>query len=154
MPWEPILPKHPIVLFDPIRRECDARMRRLVNDLQRACANYEVPSETSRISFIQRVRSKKSGRLIKRRGKRILGYKRTGTLKKSWSHRVGWSILAGTLVGEVRSSGNVAPYNKYVRDPLKQTRVMKQLGWRTTTDIMEEYWPPAERAFERILRAK
>lgn len=149
--WEPILPKGPPVNLTAKQRQCETRMKRLVNDLQRACADYEVPSDTTRVPYKQRVASKRTGRLVKRRGSRIIGYKRTGTLKKSWSGKVGWGLLSGVLVGEVRSSGKVAPYNVYVRDPHKQSRVMERRGWRTTHAILGDYWPEAERDFRRIL---
>ena len=153
MPWDAILPSRMPFETTSLEGKLLNRMKTLTNDLQREAADYEVPSHVQAVAYKTHGISARTGRPIKRRGKRIIAYRRTGTLKKSWSHRVGYGLISRALVGEVRSSGNVAPYNKWVRDPAKQTRVMQRLGWQTTEAIMSRHWPKARRDFQAIIKS-
>lgn len=128
--FEPIQPKRPILNSTVVGQQVEARMKTLMADLQRRAMEYEAPPSPS--------------------------YIRTNTLKKSWSRKVKWQ--GQTLLGEVYSSGNVAPYNVFVRGPkigppgLVQARVMGRRGWRSVTEIWAEYWPKASADFRRIIR--
>jgi len=42
------------------------------------------------------------------------GYRRTGTLRKSWM-RIAPRVEGNNVIAEVRSSGQIAPYNVYVQ---------------------------------------
>ncbi len=55
------------------------------------------------------------------------GYVRTGTLKRSWSHRL--SRRPGEIVGVVGSNPNIAPYNRVVQGS-PQAKIMATAGWR------------------------
>ena len=61
-----------------------------------------------------------------------LRYKRTMTLAKSWSSDIQGG--GGELVGRVASSGQTAPYNRYVQDSELQARV-HQGRWATIQEI-------------------
>ncbi len=54
-------------------------------------------------------------------------YKRTNTLKRSWSNAV--SMVGAQLEGRVRSNGSMAPYNVDVQG-LFQEPLFFALGWR------------------------
>lgn len=148
--FDPILPRNPVIEASKKQGQLERRMRRLTNDVWRAEADYEVPPTLEVVAYKQRVRSAKTGNLVKRRGKRTIGYKRTGTLKKSWSRDVSYET-GGDLVGEIKSSGKVAPYNVYVRDPKKQSKVMEKRGWRKADVIFADFWPAARADFKKIL---
>jgi hypothetical protein len=177
MPWEPILPKHPLVDTESIQGKAETRMRRFANTMLRRCKTYEVPAPTA-----QAVKTNRGGSLyrqsittnrrffatramVKRNASYVLGeayevYRRTNTLKRSWSNKIGWGLVSRALVGEIRSSGNIAPYNKYVRGPIKgakgkrQAAHMARRGWLSVETIRDEEWPKAERDFRRILAGK
>ena len=103
----------------------ERRMRTFTADLQRRCADYEPAPSPS--------------------------YVRTNMLKKSWSRKTAWQN--GVLVGEVISSGQVAPYNKFVRGRRNQQATrMAARGWQSIDDIMDDEWPKAEADFKRIFR--
>ena len=109
------------------RARLQQRLSRWANDTLAVCQAYEAPPSES--------------------------YVRTGTLGKSWSKRVNWQ--GADLVAEVKSSGQVAPYNKYVRGPKlgpkKQAARMAARGWKSVSDIAEQTWPAAEADLQRIL---
>ncbi len=125
MAFTPILPKRSPVNPGDVNRRLRLRMTTLVNDLWRTAANYEPAGVPS--------------------------YTRTGTLKKSWSREVRQD--GGGLLGIVQSSGNAAPYNKYIRGTKTQVKWAKARGWRTIKDILDEEWPEARRDFEKILQS-
>lgn len=130
MRFDPIQPKKPVVNTGNMSRDVTTRMRTLTADLQREAMTYEAPPSAS--------------------------YVRTLALKKSWSRKT--KMEGGSLLGEVYSSGNVAPYNVYVRGPqigppggMRQARAMGRRGWRSVTEIWAEYWPAASADFRRII---
>ncbi len=55
------------------------------------------------------------------------GYRRTGTLKRSWSH----TVVRGpdSIAGIVGSNPNIAPYNRVVQGS-PQAKIMQTAGWR------------------------
>jgi len=127
--FEPILPKRKEVI--PAASKGAALRRRmgtLGNDLWRKCADYEAPAPEL--------------------------YVRTNTLKRSWS-KEGPRVTGGVLYVEVKSSGNIAPYNVWVRGKKGgspgQAEKMGKRGWKSIDKIMDEEWPAAEKDFQRIL---
>ncbi len=54
------------------------------------------------------------------------GYRRTGTLKRSWSDKV--TPLGTRIVGIVGSNSNIAPYNETVQG-LSPRPLFKRAGW-------------------------
>lgn len=65
-------------------------------------------------------------------------YRRTGTLGRSWSHKV--IPQPDKIVGIVGSQGQIAPYNVLVQGA-QQTALMKARGWKTPKDVIEKEWP-------------
>lgn len=123
--FEPIVPKRPIFKMADLFAQLTRRMNTLTADLQRECAEYEPPAS--------------------------LNYVRTNMLKKSWSRKAAYR-RGDALIGEVLSSGQVAPYNMFVRGPRKkQARAMQRRGWRSVEDIMDDYWPEAQTDFTKII---
>lgn len=79
-------------------------------------------------------------------------YKRTDTLKGSWSRDVQGS---GTeLVGRIASNGESAPYNIYVQDADQQARVHRGLWTNTVQAVAQRSAPAVNEMFRnRILAA-
>ncbi len=153
MGFKAILPKKEPVNPAKTRQKLEQRMRRLTADLQRECADYEVPSSLQVVGFKTVTRtSGKTGRAYRARVKVTTGYKRTNTLKRSWSRNTRY--LGSALVGEVASSGKIAPYNKWVRGSKTQSKLMKARGWKTVGVILMRHWPAAKRDFAKILQGK
>ena len=68
-------------------------------------------------------------------------YRRTGTLRRSWSFEV--KSGGGRIEGSVGSNSNVAPYNMTVQGD-EQGSVFINIGWRDTKTlgkIMEKDFP-------------
>ena len=63
------------------------------------------------------------------------GYRRTGTLRKSWM-RIAPRVEGNTVIAEVRSSGQIAPYNVYVQMEGVQAW-MHQGRWDTEAQVIE-----------------
>lgn len=129
--WEAILPKRPVINANTTAGRLYNEMASFLLDAWRTCADYEAPpSET---------------------------YRRTNTLKRSWS-REGPTWKGRDLVGIVKSSGNIAPYNVYVRGPKGgtpgQAAAMGRRGWQSIDQILAKLWPPQKRRFMAILRGK
>ena len=85
-----------------------------------------------------------------RDGRIKMPYKRTNTLKRSWQRRI---IGEGNgIVGEVLSSGNMAPYNRLLQDRDNQAG-MHQPNWTNTVQtVMERRRTTIQRYFDRRLR--
>lgn len=77
-------------------------------------------------------------------------YRRTGTLGRSWQHRV--EARGGAIVGTVASQGQIAPYNVYVQGP-KQVRWAKSYGWKQPKDVVKKKWPKMQRAVRAAIKA-
>lgn len=82
------------------------------------------------------------------------GYRRTGTLKRSWSNRV--RSRGNRIEGEVGSNQNVAPYNRFVQGgPREQARLFKRTSWRTVPDLEErmtdDFIAGVEDAIDRLV---
>lgn len=60
------------------------------------------------------------------------GYKRTGTLKRSWSSKVGGTTRG--IEGIVGSNSNIAPYNRFVQGHpgTEQKDMFRRAKWRNT----------------------
>lgn len=79
-----------------------------------------------------------------------LRYRRTNTLQKSWS-----IVMRGTginIVGGVSSSGEKAPYNRYVQDDEFQAQI-HQGRWRTVQQIAAASEGNIQNMFEARIRA-
>lgn len=65
-------------------------------------------------------------------------YRRTGTLGRSWQHRV---IVKGDRIeGVAASQGQIAPYNVSVQGP-RQKPIFKARGWKTPKDVLGRRLP-------------
>lgn len=161
--FDPILPKRKLIDTAGIGKRLSNTLRAYGLDTRRTCADYEVPTTFRLVPYRRRMRSAKTGRLVKRRGMREIGYKRTNILKGSWSVQ-GPHVKGGTLEVIVVSSGSyfegkgVAPYNIFVRGPKKgkrhQSARMAARGWRSVTDIKKDEWPDTLRKITKIVRGR
>ena len=77
-------------------------------------------------------------------------YKRTGTLRRSWSRRV--SREGTAIVGTVGSSGNTAPYNRYVQDQTQQASIHRGRWTNTAQETARRNESTIQRYFDRRLR--
>ena len=67
------------------------------------------------------------------------GYRRTGTLRKSWM-RIAPRGEGNTVIAEVRSSGPIAPYNVYVQ--MEGVQAWMHTGrWLTEVQVIEQTRP-------------
>ena len=150
--FEPILPKTPITGVTAatetrLMAAFSAGLMRMLNE----CKAYEAPSNYSKGGVYSR--SFSGGKV--RAYKRASGYRRTNTLKRSWSKR-GPKRSGSDIVGEVVSAGSVAPYNVYVKGPTEgqgthQAEKMAARGWRSITEIVDQEWPKVQRELNDIL---
>lgn len=60
-------------------------------------------------------------------------YRRTNTLKRSWNKTI--EARGANVVGRVRSSGQIAPYNRWVQDETMQAW-MHQGHWTNTVQAV------------------
>ncbi len=125
---EPILPKRTTLGVAARRQRAVRRLSELGTDLLAEASAYEAPPSES--------------------------YTRTGTLGKSWS-KEGPKTEGSDIVVIVKSSGQIAPYNKYVRgfkarEP-KQAERMASRGWLSIDVILQHHWPAARADLVKIL---
>ena len=78
-------------------------------------------------------------------------YKRTDTLKNSWSI-VGPRREGTAIVGEVGSSGQTAPYNVYVQDQTQQASIHRGRWRNTVQETTRRNTATIQRYFDRRLR--
>lgn len=95
------------------------------------------------VSFAARSRGWEGGSYV--------GYKRTGTLRRSWNDTIrksgeGWE-------GRVTSNGNNAPYNRYVQDGERQAAVHRG-RWDTVQEIASRSRDDINRMFQNRLAAE
>lgn len=74
-------------------------------------------------------------------------YRRTGTLGRSWSHRV--LLKSDRIEAVVGSQGQIAPYNVFVQGPNRRP-VFGVIGWKTPKEVLKKKWP----RLKREIRAK
>ncbi len=85
---------------------------------------------------------------------RKTNYRRTGTLKRSWSKRV---TAAGTKVeGVVGSNSNIAPYNVVVQGSRRGTgrrqgRMFRRAGWRGVDELATMMEDKVEKGLQEIV---
>lgn len=79
-------------------------------------------------------------------------YKRTDTLKGSWS-RLPLEGDGADLVGRVASNGNAAPYNRYVQDAEQQARVHRGLWTNTAQAVAQRSAPAINEMFRNRIAA-
>lgn len=131
--WVAILPKRPVINVNSVQGRLTSEMASFLLDAWRICADYETPAPEPQV------------------------YVRTNTLKRSWS-REGPKWTVRDLVGIVKSSGNIAPYNVYVRGPKHkspgQAAAMGRRGWQSIDQILAKMWPPQKRRFIAILKGR
>ncbi len=81
------------------------------------------------------------------------GYKRTGTLKRSWSFKV--RNEGRRIVGTVGSNSNIAPYNRFVQGQ-RQRRLFRGAGWRNVNTLearmVKQLITGADDIMERAIR--
>jgi len=63
---------------------------------------------------------------------------RTGTLGRSWQHRV--IVKTDRIEGVVGSQGQIAPYNVYVQGP-QQVGWAREYGWKTPKMVLAKRLP-------------
>ena len=77
------------------------------------------------------------------------GYRRTGTLKRSWSFKV---VNGATqITGTVGSNSNMAPYNRPVQGS-PQVRLFKGAGWRNIDVLQRKMENEFNKDLETILK--
>jgi len=87
----------------------------------------------------------------RRKGSRYVssGYKRTGTLRRSWHFDI--ATRGTAIVATVASASSVAPYNVVVQGPKDaQSERMRSRGWKSVPEEATKLWPKTEKAVERI----
>lgn len=77
-------------------------------------------------------------------------YRRTGTLKRSWFRRV--RRTGAGAVGEVVSSGQIAPYNVWVQHHAFQAAVHAG-HWRTEVQVVTALRPQIVQMYEQRIGA-
>lgn len=83
-------------------------------------------------------------------------YRRTGTLKRSWSKKV---VAGGNKVqGIVGSNSNVAPYNRFVQGPAKpkgsaqrQLPAFRRAGWRGVDELEDFLQDEVQRGLQDLI---
>ncbi len=82
-------------------------------------------------------------------------YRRTGTLKRSWSAKV--EAGADRVAGEVGSNSNIAPYNRHVQGPKEGARGRRQLamfrraGWMGVDELEDLLEDKVQDGLQRII---
>ena len=82
------------------------------------------------------------------------GYRRTGTLKRSWSKKV--SSGGNKVEGVVGSNAGIAPYNVWVQGPRKgrgrrQVAIFRRAGWQGVDELGDFLQDRVERDLQRIM---
>lgn len=85
---------------------------------------------------------------------RKTGYRRTGTLKRSWSKRV--NATSTSIEGVVGSNSNIAPYNVVVQGTRKGTgrrqgRIFRRAGWRGVDELDKLLEDKVEKGLQAIV---
>lgn len=92
----------------------------------------------------------RSGRNVSFMARRPEPYRRTNTLKRSWSRRV--NVDRDGVIGIVGSNSHIAPYNRYVQDEALQARI-HQGRWSTVQQIGRRSEARIRNMFNARLRA-
>ena len=82
------------------------------------------------------------------------GYRRTGTLKRSWSNQTRATL--SRIEGVVGSNSNIAPYNRFVQGPEsgsgpRQVAIFASAGWQGVDDLAEMLQDRVEREANDII---
>jgi len=107
------------------------------------------PPQVSAASPVFKKRKRATNR--GRKGSRYAskGYRRTGTLRRSWFQTL--SRRGSSFVVVVASSGNVAPYNIYVQGEKEtQSKLMRSRGWISVPESAEEELKKTEVALQKL----
>ena len=78
-------------------------------------------------------------------------YKRTNTLKGSWSRRI--EGTGADITGHVESNGNAAPYNRLVQDRTQQAAVHRGRWTNTAQTVAERSTGAINEMFAARIRA-
>ena len=79
-------------------------------------------------------------------------YRRTNTLKRSWSSSV--SVSSRQIIGIVGSNSNIAPYNKFVQgSPKDVVKMFPQAGWKGVDDLSKVLENELDKRVDTILEA-
>ena len=76
-------------------------------------------------------------------------YKRTNTLKRSWSREVVWQ--GGDVTGRVGSNSDMAPYNREVQDSEVQGPLFRG-RWQTVQSVVMDEQRTIVRMFDERIR--
>lgn len=112
-------------------------------------ARYTTRSGQTATRTVQIRANKMSGRGIRMASAAPLRYKRTNTLKRSWHRHITGEGF--TIMGEVVSSGQAAPYNIYVQSDEHQARIHAG-RWRTVSQVRGQNERDVVAFFDRRLR--
>ncbi len=107
-----------------LKREIVSVLRGVVADGQRFVASY--PSQTLKAT----------------------GYRRTGTLRRSWSSKV--DVTFTSITGTVGSNSNIAPYNVFVQGA-PQKPIFRTAGWKGVDDLGDFLQDRTAAAVDRIV---
>lgn len=77
-------------------------------------------------------------------------YRRTNTLKRSWSFRV--QSRGKDISGEVGSNSNIAPYNQWVQGRRRQRRIFRQAGWKNVNDLADKMVDEFNDGLDKIIQ--
>ncbi len=78
------------------------------------------------------------------------GYRRTGTLKRSWSKRVSGGLTK--IEGIVGSNSNIAPYNREVQGAgSAQAFMFRSVGWRGVDDLARVLQTELDKRVDRVI---
>jgi hypothetical protein len=96
----------------------------------------------------------RAGRSVEFMARRSEGYTRTGTLGRSWTSPDSRRVEVGSdfAWGRTSSSGDIAPYNRYVQDAELQARV-HQGRWETIQAVMQRTTATVQRFYSSRLAA-
>lgn len=120
----PIRPVGAQVNINGVRREIAGALRQVVAKGQRFIATYPPQRLTA------------------------TGYRRTGTLRRSWSSRT--DVTFGSISGTVGSNANIAPYNVFVQGS-PQRPIFRTAGWRGVDDLVSFLQTRVQSAVDRAV---
>jgi hypothetical protein len=156
---------HIVVNDGQVRRDLDRMPPAITNALrfatedttlywQRIVKTYPPPPDAIQGTAANPVRFTAMGRAVSFMARRREGYVRTGTLGRSWtmpdSRRV--EVSPTVVTGRTSSSGNIAPYNRYVQDAAYQARI-HQGRWEPIQATMQRTAPQVQRFYANRLNA-
>jgi len=142
-----IIPKRTPIRPADVRRVVRVEMERFGGAVM-SKTRYPPQNTAARPVFRKRKRKTRRGGKGSRYASR--GYRRTGTLRRSWSLHT--FNRGGAVVVRVASSGKIAPYNIRVQGPKEQqAELFARYGWLSVPTEAEKLWPKAEKRIEKAI---